>query len=234
MTLWDWNVFFEQLVSPRMLGAVWATIVAAVLSQLLGTILGLIVGAATMGGNRVVRAVAAVYIELFRGTPLLIQLLLLYALSGTLGLNLPVLVVGVVAIATNEAAYSAEFIRSGLMSVERGQQDAAKTLGLGRWQSFRHVVLPQAAPVILPPLGTSFNSTIKVTSLLSFISYEEVVRVTTLVVDATYRPFEVFAVAATYYLALTTAWSIVQALLERRFSPTRSSVPAFARVSEQA
>lgn len=234
MDLWDWNVFFEQLVSPRMLQAVWATIVAAVLSQLLGTVLGLVVGAATMTRNAVVRAVAAIYIELFRGTPLVIQLLLLYALSGTLGLNLPVLAVGVIAIATNEAAYSAEFIRSGLMSVERGQQDAGRTLGLNGWQLFRHVVLPQAAPVILPPLGTSFNSTIKVTSLLSFISYEEIVRVTALVVDTTYRPFEVFAVAAAYYLALTTVWSIIQAMLERRFSPTRSSVPAFARVSAQA
>lgn len=233
MNLWDWGIFFELLVSSRVLEAVWATIVAAVLSQILGTILGLLVGAGTMSRVPVARWICVVYIEILRGTPLVIQLLAFFVLSGVTGLGLPVLVVGVIAIGTNEAAYMAEFVRSGLMSVEAGQQDAARTLGLNRWQVFRHIVLPQAAPVILPPFGTSFNSTIKVTSLLSFISYQELVRVTTLTIDTSYRPFEIFAVAALYYLAMTTLWSIAQAALERRFSPTKSSTPAFARVSGQ-
>jgi polar amino acid transport system permease protein len=231
--LWSWDVFFQELFAPDVLAAVWATVIAAVLSQIVGTILGLIVGAGTMSRSAPVRWISVAYVEVFRGTPLLIQLLAFYVLSGLSGLNLPVLAVGVIAIGTNEAAYLAESVRSGLMSVEAGQQDAARTLGMGRWSIFRRIVLPQAAPVIIPPLGTSFNSTIKVTSLLSFISYQELVRVTTLTIDTSYRPFEIFAVAAIYYLALTTVWSLIQAGLERRFSLTKSSTPAFARVSEQ-
>jgi polar amino acid transport system permease protein len=234
-TLWDWNVFFQTLVSPSVFDALGATVVAAVLAQLLGAVLGLVVGLGRMNGVRPVRWLSTGYVELFRGTPLLIQILLFYVLSGTLHLGLPVLAVGVIAIATNEAAYMAEIVRTGFLAVDRQQQDAARVLGLGRWMIFRHVSLPQALPVILPPFGTSFNSTIKATSMLSFISFPELLRFTTLTIDTTYRPFEAFAVAAIYYLAITTVWSGVQALLERRFgvkSSRRPRIPVLGRVGE--
>jgi polar amino acid transport system permease protein len=233
MNPWEWKVFFADLVSPAVIAALGATVLAAVLSQALGTLIGLGIGAARVSRIRTVRWAASTYVELFRGTPLLIQILLFYVLAGVLELHLPVLVVGVIAIATNEAAYAAEIVRSGLLAVDESQRDAAKVLGMSRGQVFRLIVLPQALPIMLPPFGSSFNSTIKATSMLSFISYQELLRITTLTIDTTYRPFEIFAVAALYYLALTTVWSAIQSLLERRFAPTKvGRIPALNRVGE--
>ena len=133
------------------------------------------------------------------------------------GIQLPVFVAGALALGMNEAAYLSEVVRSGLMSVDRGQREAAQVLGMSSAQVLLWVTLPQAARVMIPPMGNAFNAMLKTTSLLGFISYEELLRHANLVLDTVYRPFEIFAVITVYYLAMTTAWGLVQSRLERYF-----------------
>jgi polar amino acid transport system permease protein len=112
----------------------------------------------------------------------------------------------------------AEIVRAGILSVDRGQLEAARSLGLSSAQAMRLVILPQAARVIVPPLGNEFNSMLRTTSLLSVISFEELLRRTTVAIADTFRPVELYTVAALYYLTMTSAWTIVQAAIERRLS----------------
>ena len=122
-----------------------------------------------------------------------------------------------VGLALNEAAYLAEIIRSGLAAVPEGQLAAGRALGLREWHIMRLIVMPQALRVILPPLGNSVNGLLKTTSIASVISMEELLRRSQELVQERFEVLEIFAVASLYYLALTTAWSLVQARIERRF-----------------
>jgi polar amino acid transport system permease protein len=133
-----------------------------------------------------------------------------------LGIRLSPIQAGLIGLSLHEGAIMAEITRSGLMSVGEGQREAAKSLGMSYFQSLRLVVLPQALRVILPPLGNEFNSMLRTTSLLSVISVEELLRQTSLRIAVTFRPVELYAVASVYYLAMTTTWNSIQAVLERR------------------
>lgn len=139
-----------------------------------------------------------------------------------LGLRLNVLEAGVAALSLYAAAYMAEIIRAGLELIDKGQAEAARSLGFSRGLTMRSVPLPQALRVILPPFGNEFTSMMRTTSLLSVISFEELLRVTTLAINEIFRPLELYSVAAVYYLLMTTGWMYVQILLERRLTPGQS------------
>ncbi|MEM8664497.1 MAG: amino acid ABC transporter permease, partial [Pseudomonadota bacterium] len=159
-----------------MLQGAWTTVWLSVVSMILGLGLGVLAALMKMYGNRVMRYVAEFYIWLFRGTPILIQLVIIYTGLPQVGIRLSVIEAAILGLALNEGAYLAEIIRAGIMSVDKGQDDAGRSLGMTWWERMRIVILPQATRTIIPPLGNQFNGMLKTTSLASVISMEELMR----------------------------------------------------------
>jgi polar amino acid transport system permease protein len=228
----DIQFFMDIAFKPTnaWLGGLAITVYAAVIAQVLGVALGILSALAGMARNPVVRTLNALYVWFFRGTPVLVQIALLY--FGTpylLGIDLfpretqlgflhlrGAIVAGILALGINEGAYMSEIVRAGILSVDPGQAEAAKSLGMTYRLTMRRIVLPQALRVIVPPLGNEFNNMLKTTSLMSVIAVEELFRVASSVASATFRPFEPLLAASLYYLVLTTIWSIIQSRLEAR------------------
>jgi polar amino acid transport system permease protein len=198
----------------------WLTIIPIVLGLILGTLLALM----RMSKNQVMEQFARFYAWVFRGTPLLIQLVIVYAGLPQLGIRLPVEVAALLALTLNETAYLSEIIRSGFMGVAPGQREAALSLGAPSWLIIWKVTLPQAFRLMIPPLGNSVNSLLKATSICSVISMEELMRRSQMVMQEKFDVLEVFAAAAMMYLMMTTVWGLIQRQLEIRFHC--ESVPA--------
>src|SRR5262245_7905379 len=176
MAGWDWAAFQKYLLNPYLLEGAWTTVWLSVAVMAIGLGLGLLAALMRLSRHRVPRDVARFYIWLMRGTPLLVQLIIIYTGLPQLGLRLTVIQSALVGLGLNEGAYLAEIIRAGILSVPRGQFDAARAVGMRYWTMLRVVILPQAARVIIPPLGNNFNGLLKTTSLASVISLEELLR----------------------------------------------------------
>lgn len=209
------EVFSEHLFQQRFLAAAGVTLLVAIVAQTIGVVLGLVLALFGMSRHAPLRWFAAGYIWLWRGTPPLVQLLLLFFGLPQLGIRLNVIEAGLIGLGFYAASYMAEIIRAGLQSISPDQLQAARAMGFSRLQAIRLVVLPQALRVILPPFGNEFASMMRTTSLLSVISFEELLRVTRIAINETYRVVELYSVAAVYYLAMYTAWLVVQTWLER-------------------
>jgi polar amino acid transport system permease protein len=236
----QWSYFRDLVLHPShaFLVGLWTTIYVSVLAQAIGVALGLVVELVRRSRRAPLRAVAGFYIWLLRGTPLLVQIVLVYnglAALGVyrfhdvalLGLTLPgVIQAGILTLAVNESAYMAEIIRASINSVDRGQMEAAESIGMTRGKAMRHVILPQAVRVMIPPLGNEFNNMMKVTSLLSVIGVEELFLNAQELNSTTFRTFEIFLAAAIYYLALTTIWGFIQSWMERRLAERSGDVQA--------
>jgi polar amino acid transport system permease protein len=216
MPPWSWSGFFDYLTNAYLLGGALTTIWLTAASLAAGLVIGLAL-ALLRQGRRWVAAPARVYVWFFRGTPLLVQLIMIYTALPLFGPRLSVVESALLGLSLNEAAYLSEIIRAGIAAVPPGQRDAARALGLRRGQVMRLVVLPQALRVIVPPLGNSVNGLLKTTSITSVISVEELLRRTQVLIQDRFQVLELFSVAAIYYLAMTTAWELVQARLERHF-----------------
>jgi polar amino acid transport system permease protein len=191
------------------------------------------------------RAVGSTYVWLVRGTPLLVQLVIVY--NGLAAMNLyrftdlaigPVVILGVIqaailTLAANEAAYMAEIIRAALDAIDVGQTEAGTALGMTPAMTMRLVLLPQAARIVVPPLGNEFNLMMKSTSLLSVIGLQEMFLTAQAINSATFKTFEIFLTVAVYYLLLTTVWAVVQRWLERRFGDPGGTGVALPTMSER-
>ena len=213
---WSWETFLAYIVDPLFLRAALVTVWVAVASQLIGVVVGLGVALMQLAQNPVLRFLANTYVWFWRGSPLLVQLFLLYFGLPQLGIRLNVIEAGLIGLGLNASAFMAEIIRGTILAVDRGEIEAARSLGMSRGQTMRRVILPQATRLIVPPLGNEFLSNLRTTSLLSVISFEELLRVTTLAINETFRATELYSVAALYYLAMTTVWTLIQAGIERR------------------
>jgi polar amino acid transport system permease protein len=218
MTIWSWTTFWSLLTDFNFLAAAWTTIWAAAVAEFGGVLLGLLVAVVRLSRFRALSTITDIYVWAWRGSPLLVQLLLLYFGLPEIGLRLSVVTAGIIGLILNEGAFMSIVMRAGLLSVPKGQRDAARSLGLTAWQMLRFVELPQAARVVIPALGNQFNSMMKTTALLSVISFAELLRYTNEIVSETYRPLEPFAVAALYYLAMSSIWGILQAEIEARLA----------------
>ena len=218
---WDWPLFLQALLSHQMVRAAWTTIWVAVVAQVMGTLIGILVAPTMLSSNVLIRTPAWGYRWLFQGTPLLVQILAFFAVLPQLGVPLGIVASGLLALGINEGARMAEIVRAGLISVDAGQRDASRSLGLSRVQIFFLVVLPQAVKVIVPPLGNNFNYMLKATSLLAAISFTELLRVSQQMAQFTTRPLEVYCAATIYYLMMTSAWDTIQHRLEAWCAPTR-------------
>jgi polar amino acid transport system permease protein len=225
-----WNLFFKSIFSPDsfILSGLWLTVSIAVTSQIIGVILGVFGALGKMARARPIRWLSNVYVWFFRGTPLLVQIsILFFGLSVARiwtwpNLQLGPLVIagavqaGIVALGLNEGAYMTEIVRAGIISIDPGQMEAAKSVGMTFGQAMRRIVLPQAARIIVPPLGNEFNNMLKTTSLLVIISVPELYVIFSRKQGNDFAPFEYFLAAAIWYLLLTTIWSFFQSIIERR------------------
>jgi polar amino acid transport system permease protein len=228
----DWDVFFTDLspFSRGLLGAVYVTVVVSVLSQAIGVVLGIFAALGKMAKFLPFRAIANLYIWIFRGTPVLVQLVFgFYGLAAAhlwgwdpftiFGLKIAgEIQAGIVILGINEGAYMAEIIRAGILAVDPGQTEAAKSLGMTYGQTMSRIVLPQAARVIIPPLGNEFNNMLKTTSLLFVLGVIETYNHYNIAQGQNFQPFEEFLGCALWYLLMTTIWGFVQSRIERRFS----------------
>jgi polar amino acid transport system permease protein len=215
---WDWGAVERYLFNPYLLGGAWTTVWLSVSVMLLGLLLGLVAALMRLSRVRLLRAAASFYVWLMRGTPLLVQLIIIFTGLPQLGLRLTVLQSALLGFSLNEGAYLSEIIRAGIISVPRGQFEAARGLGMTYGTMMRVVILPQAARVIIPPLGNNFNGLLKTTSLASVISMEELLRRSQMLIQLEFRVLEIFTVAALYYLVLTSLWGLVQRRIEARFA----------------
>ena len=204
-------------MAQTLLRGLWLTVALTALSLLLGLPLGLGLALARQGRGRVLRGAASAYVELFRGTPLLVQIIFVYyALPQLVGLDLPPFTAAVLALTLNSAAYVAEIFRAGIGAVDAGQLEAAQALGLSRWQGLRHVVLPQAFRHALPPLTNEAIALLKDSSLVSIIGMAELTRSGQELASQLAAPLAVWPAVALFYLLVTFPLTRLAGALERR------------------
>jgi polar amino acid transport system permease protein len=211
------DAFFAYLTNTYLLLGVVVTIWLTIVPMAAGVVLGLGIALMRMSRRRWASGAARFYIWLFRGTPLLIQLVIIYTGLPQLGIRFGVVTSALLALTCNEAAYLAEIMRSGFLAVPDGQRDAARALGLSPRLTLMKVVLPQMLRIIVPQLGNSVNGLLKATSITSIISMEELMRRGQVLMQVRFEVLEVYAAAAVYYLVLTSLWDVVQRRLEKHY-----------------
>lgn len=187
-------------VAPYFVEAAWLTVELSVLSLILGLAMATLGASAKLSSSRVLRSIGSAYVSAFRGTPCLIQLFVLYFGGPQIGINLEPFAAGVIGLGINIGAYMTESIRGAILAIDRGQAEAARTLGLSKFQTLRKAVLPQAARLMIRPLGVNTVGLIKGTALVSAISVVELTYTAQRFIGSTYRPFEMFAIAALLYM----------------------------------
>lgn len=196
-------------------GAVW-TVLLSLGGMFFGLVLGFFLALMRLSQNMIVRAVARVYVSFFRGTPLLVQLFMIYYGLPELGIQLDPLPAALVGFSLNMAAYICEILRAAIASIDRGQWEAAASIGMTRAQTLRRTILPQAARTALPPLGNSFISLVKDTSLAATIQVPEMFRQAQLITARTFEIFSMYLTAALIYWVLASTLAALQNMLENR------------------
>ena len=206
-----------QRALPILLMGAGVTIEITAFSVAIGFFIGLFVGIARISQFKVLRIMAAVYADCIRGTPLLVQIFLIYfALPMAIGQRVEPFIAAVAACGINSGAYVSEIFRAGIQAIDVGQMEAGRSLGLTWWQTMRFIILPQAFKNILPPLGNEFIAMLKDSSLVSVIGFEELTRRGQLIIAQTYGSFEIWMTVAVLYLIMTMAISRIVAFLEKR------------------
>ena len=195
----------------------WTTLWLSLVSGVVGLLLGLVTGLCRLSSNPTLRHLSTVYVELVRGTPLLVQIFIFYFFIGTV-LNLSREFAGVAALALFTGAYVAEIVRSGVQSIAKGQGEAARSLGLDAGQSMRYVILPQAFKRVLPPLAGQFISLVKDTSLVSVIAITELTKSGREAITTSFSTFEIWFCVAALYLVINLPLSYFASRLERRLA----------------
>lgn len=201
---------------PELLKAMGVTLTLGVVSFVLGSALGMLVGLARISRFRLLKALAIAYVSVFRGTPLLIQIMLVYYGLPQIGILIEPIPSAVLALTVYAAAYLSENFRAGNIAVDRGQWEAAHSMGMPYWRMLRRIVAPQAVRVALPPIGSRFIALMKDTSLASAVTVVELTRAAEGIGSSTFRYMEAFLVAGAAYWLINTLLSVGQGALERR------------------
>jgi len=207
-------------VYPFFLEAAWTTILLSVLTALLGLTMGALGAAARLSRFAVLRFIGAAYVSFFRGTPALIQLFILYFGGPQIGIQLDAFEAGVIGLGINAGAYMTETIRGAIISIDKGQKEAGRTLGLSSWQAFYKITLPQAGRLMVRPLGVNLNMLIKATALVAAISVVELTYTAQRYIGSTYKPFEMFLLAGILYMIIIYATGRGVAWLDRKVQIT--------------
>ncbi|AEB76567.1 amino acid ABC transporter permease [Clostridium botulinum] len=203
---------------PVLLEGSVITIQLTVICVILGSIIGIIVAGLKLSKHKWVLYIASFYTWLFRGTPMFLQLFFFYYGLPFLGISLTPMAAAIIGLSLNSGAYMSEIIRGGIISIDKGQFEACKSLGFTNLQAMTRVILPQTFRIILPSVGNEFITMLKDTSLVSAITMEELMRNAELQMSASGRPVEPFIIAAVLYLLMTTVFSVIFSLLEKKMS----------------
>ena len=227
----EWAYVARFLTVPVIVNGIVNTMVMAVLAMALGIALGVLIAIMRLSPNPVLRTVASGYTWLFRGTPLILQLLLWFNLAlvfPTIGIPgiwsgravdiMTPFLAALLGLGINQGAYTSEVMRAGMLSVDTGQYEAAAAIGMSRMRAMRRIILPQAMRVVIPPLGNEFIGMVKSTSLASVIQYPEVLHAAENIYYANSRVIELLIVAGLWYLLVVSILTPLQMLLERHFS----------------
>lgn len=213
----SFNVDLAVSAIPLLLMGALVTVKITALSVGLGIVIGLFVGIARIAHSRVLRFLAAIYVDFLRGTPLLVQIFLIYfALPIVTGRHMDPFVAAIASCSINSGAYVAEIFRAGIQSIDAGQMEAGRSLGMTWGQTMRYIIVPQAFKRVIPPLGNEFIALLKDSSLVSVIGFEELTRRGQLVIARTYGSLEIWTCVAIIYLLMTVTISRFVAYLERR------------------
>jgi len=232
---YEWDVVGQYFTSTRVVNGLLATLVLTALAMLIGVSLGTVLAVVRLSTNPLLRSASWLYIWFFRGTPVLVQILFwnnISALYKTIVIGIPAgpaffhfsansvitpLVAALLGLGLNEAAYMAEIVRAGILSVDQGQHEAAQALGMTRLQTMRRIVLPQAMRIIIPPTGNETISMLKTTSLVSVIAYAELLYSVQLIYSVNFKTIPLLIVASIWYLIVTSVLTVGQYYLERHF-----------------
>jgi polar amino acid transport system permease protein len=232
----EWPVVGEWFADASILRGLSVTLGLTIVAMAIGIVLGVLLAVARMSSNALLRGLAALYIWFFRGTPLLVQLIFWYNLSTLfprLSLAVPFgpvlaswntndlitpLTAAIAGLALNEAAYMAEIVRGGLLSVDPGQAEAARAFGMTRARALRRIIIPQAMRSIIPPTGNQLISMIKATSLVSVIAMADLLYSAQAVYNRTFQVIPLLMVAVLWYLLITSILNAVQSAIERRYA----------------
>lgn len=211
----DWLGVFEFL--PEIMQGLYYTLLISVVGLLIGFVLGTIFGLGRISKSRIVYGLSTAYIEVIRGTPILVQAIWIYfALPLIIQYTFEPVVAGIIVIAINSGAYIAEIVRGAVQSIEKGQMEAGRSLGLSHGQTMRYIIWPQAFKRMIPPLGNQFIISIKDTSLLSVILVPELIFQGRLIVANHFNAVEIYTTVAAFYLSITLSLSIILRHVERR------------------
>ena len=227
-TFFGWVRFLLEQYGPLFLSGVGVTLIVAITGTLAGFLLGLLVAilrtiptspkdpALKRIPLKILSWMLGVYIEVFRGTPMIVQAMVIYYGGMTIGLRMPVLTAAILIVSVNTGAYMAEIIRGGIISVDKGQKEAAHAIGMTHWQSMVYVVLPQAVRNIMPSIGNEFVVNIKDSSVLNVISVTELFFQAKSAAGTYFRYFETYFIIAVIYLVLTFTITRLLRLLEKK------------------
>lgn len=212
----DFAVVLRYL--PLFIQGLFVTIGFSIATVILGILLGTPLAMAKISKHKWLSVPASAYIEVIRGTPSLLQLYLIaYGIPIAFNIQIPLFVAGITALAINSSAYVAEIIRAGIQAVDKGQVEAARSLGLSYWQTMRLVIIPQAIKNVLPAIGNEFVIIVKESAIVSIIGISDLMRITDIMKTQTLRIFEALIVAAVLYFAVTYTISSLLRKLETRW-----------------
>ncbi|MBI1778949.1 MAG: ectoine/hydroxyectoine ABC transporter permease subunit EhuD [Proteobacteria bacterium] len=205
----DAPLYFMEL-----LGGAWISVQLTIYVMALSLVLGLVIALMRISPNGFFRRISTIYVEIIRGTPALLQLFYIYFVLPAFGLRLPAFLAGVIGLTVNYAAYLSEVYRAGIQAVAHGQNEAAQSLGLSRWLTMRHIILPQALRIVVPPLGNYFISLFKDTSLVSTITVKELIFTGQIIAATNFQYFTIFTIIGVIYLAISYVGSLMVQYLE--------------------
>jgi polar amino acid transport system permease protein len=225
MSIFQPAIFFHYLFSADYLAAAGTTLWISLAALVVGLVIGLILAVARETEIRLAVALVAAYLWLFRGTPVLLQIVFAFNVLPAFGIVLSGYACSILALGLNEAAYMSEIFRSGIRAVSPSQSEAGRALGLREWHIMRLVILPQAIRIVIPPIGNQFIGMLKLSALVSVIGVHELLLVAEQGASSNFRYLEALAAAGLYYLALTTVFMAIQARIERALIQTPRMAP---------
>lgn len=212
----DTGIIIKTL--PILLKGCVMTVELTVITLIIGTVLGILFALMKLSNNIVLRLISGFYTWIIRGTPMLLQLFFFYYGLPFIGIRLSPMQAAIIGLGLNSGAYMAEIIRGGILSIDKGQFEAAKALGFNYSETMQKIILPQTFKVIIPPVGNEFITILKDTSLVSTIAMVELMRTAQQMYASTFRPIEIFFTAAVLYLIMTTVFTSIFSAYEKKLS----------------
>ena len=203
---------------PTYLEATWITLKVSLLALVVGLVLGVVVCLAKISSIKVFNWLANIYVEIIRNTPILVQIMIIYFALPEIGITFSPFVSALIALSINSSAYVSEIFRAGILAIDKGQMEAARSLGLSYWQAMKLVILPQAFKHSLPALGNEFISLVKESSVVYFVGVADIMFAANSVKNATYQTFAPYLIAALIYFIITSLLSLAVKKLEKKFA----------------